>query len=170
MRLPHVDGLTIRVSAGTGTGRTELSAFDAALTSVGVGDFNLIRLSSVIPPGSDVVQVGPQQQVTGGHGDRLYCVYATAYASAPLQQAWAGMAWSRRNDGSGEGLFVEHSASSETTVTADLRSSLADLSQRRGGDFTEAGLVTASVHCVDQPVCALVIATFQSVPWSQHGL
>ena len=32
-------GPIIYVSHGTGTGRTELSAFDAALTDAGVGDF-----------------------------------------------------------------------------------------------------------------------------------
>jgi arginine decarboxylase len=160
--------LTIRVSSGVGEGRTRLSAFDAALLDAGVANFNLIRLSSVIPPGSQVTTVGAHHQLLGLHGDRLYCVYAEAYASTTLDEAWAGMAWSQRTDESGEGLFVEHAGASEASVTHDLRLSLADLSNRRGRGFVEAGMVTASAACVSHPVCAVVIATFQSAPWARH--
>ncbi len=160
-------GLTIRISSGTGY--TRLAAFDAALRSAGVADFNLIRLSSVIPPRSTVVCVEGPQQLRGGHGDRLYCVYAEAFASTPLEQAWAGVAWSRRNDDSGDGLFVEHAGSSETTVRHDLRVSLAELSRGRGDEFTAAGDVVSSAECVDHPVCAVVIATYSTASWTDHG-
>src|SRR5690606_8611394 len=46
--------LRIGVVGATGTGPTSLAAFDDALRAVGVANFNLIRLSSVIPPGSRV--------------------------------------------------------------------------------------------------------------------
>jgi arginine decarboxylase len=162
-------GLTIRVSSGVGTGLTRLAAFDAALRHAGVHNFNLIRLSSVIPPGSTVLCVDGPEQLRGVHGDRLYCVYAEAYASSPMEQAWAGVAWSRRNDDSGEGLFVEHAGSSETTVQHDLRLSLAELSRGRGSDFTPVGEVVASAECVDHPVCAVVVATYATASWTHHG-
>ena len=49
---PHESGrpLDITVRSATGSGRTLLAAFDDALLSAGVGDLNLITLSSVIPP------------------------------------------------------------------------------------------------------------------------
>ena len=46
--------LLIRVSHGAGTGPTRMAAFDAALHAAGVADFNLLRLSSVIPPSAVV--------------------------------------------------------------------------------------------------------------------
>src|SRR3989344_3563037 len=46
--------MLISLTYGKGTGKTELSAFDAALWDAGIGDFNLITLSSVIPPDSRV--------------------------------------------------------------------------------------------------------------------
>ncbi|HTO01714.1 MAG TPA: pyruvoyl-dependent arginine decarboxylase, partial [Microthrixaceae bacterium] len=46
--------LTINVSGSVGHGPTSLSAFDSALAGAGVSNFNLIRLSSVIPPNSIV--------------------------------------------------------------------------------------------------------------------
>ena len=38
--------------SGIGTGSTVLNAFDAALLSAGVGNFNLLRVSSILPPHS----------------------------------------------------------------------------------------------------------------------
>ncbi|CAA9403790.1 MAG: hypothetical protein AVDCRST_MAG75-2303 [uncultured Propionibacteriaceae bacterium] len=159
------NALSIRVSSGTGFGRTRLSAFDAALRAGGVADFNLIRLSSVIPPGSEVREVTPGNQLQGGHGDALFCVYADAYASTPGEQAWAGIAWSQRDDGSGAGLFVEHHGSTELLVRHDLATSLADLSGGRGGLYHPAGSVVTSATCVDHPVAAVVVAAYRCTSW-----
>ena len=45
----------ITITKGAGFGSYEKSAFDAALDDAGVANYNLIRLSSVIPPNSDIV-------------------------------------------------------------------------------------------------------------------
>lgn len=37
---------------GTGEGITPLNAFDRALLDAGIGNFNLVRVSSIIPPGA----------------------------------------------------------------------------------------------------------------------
>ncbi|MBA8793172.1 arginine decarboxylase [Friedmanniella endophytica] len=161
-------GLVIKVSTGVGTGRTRLAAFDAALRNAGLADFNLIRLSSVIPPGSIVSEVGRHEQLRGDHGDRLYCVYAESFASTPHSEAWAGVAWSTREDGSGAGLFVEHSGLSEQQVSTDLDLTLEDLSIGRGGIYHPAGKVMASAVCEDHPVCALVIASYSAQGWDGH--
>ncbi len=166
-RPPLPSTLTIRVSSGAAEGRTRLSAFDAALRMAGVADFNLIRLSSVIPPASEVLEVAGPDQLPGRHGDALYCVYAAGYASTPHSEAWAGVAWSRRRDGSGAGLFVEHDGLSEGDVRHELATSLEDLSLTRGGHFEPDGELLASARCVERPVCALVIATYRVQGWNQ---
>lgn len=158
--------LAIRVSAGHGEGRTSLSAFDAALRSAGVADFNLIRLSSVIPPGSVVTQVGPDGQLRGGFGDALYCVYAAGWATAPGSEVWAGVAWSRRRDDSGAGLFVEHCGSSEAEVRHLLRTTLDDMARGRSAEFDYETEVLGHARCTDQPVCAIVVATYRSDGWA----
>lgn len=162
-------GPTIRISRGVGIGRTRLAAFDSALRDAGVGDFNLIRLSSVIPPGSTVKEVGAADQISGQHGDALYCVYAESFASTPHGEAWAGVAWSERNDGSGAGLFVEHSGMSEAQVVTDLDMTLEDLSAGRGGRYRPAGSMLAHAECFDHPVCALVVATYGVSGWTTEG-
>jgi arginine decarboxylase len=159
------DQLTIRVSAGTGTGRTTLAAFDAALAVAGVSDFNLVRLSSIVPPGSRVFEVDGPKQLSGDHGDLLYCVYARAHTSLPGHEAWAGVAWSRRSDESGAGLFVEHEGPSREQVSADLTHSLEDLSATRGGMYHPEGRLVAGITCVTLPVCAIVVATFGRAGW-----
>jgi arginine decarboxylase len=161
--------LTIRVSAGTGAGRTTLGAFDAALAAAGVSDFNLVRLSSVVPPGSRILEVPGPEQLRGDHGDALYCVYARAHASLPGHEAWAGLGWSLRDDGSGAGLFVEHDGPSHEQVTTDLRHSLEDLAATRGGRYHPGGRRIVGITCDALPVCAVVVATFRHVGWEEFG-
>jgi pyruvoyl-dependent arginine decarboxylase len=45
--------------AGKAEGGTPLNAFDNALLDAGIGDVNLIKVSSIIPPGAEVVMEKP---------------------------------------------------------------------------------------------------------------
>jgi arginine decarboxylase len=109
---------------------------------------------------------GPEQ-LSGDHGDALYCVYARAHASLPGHEAWAGIAWSLRDDGSGAGLFVEHDGPSHEQVSTDLTHSLEDLSATRGGRYHPSGRRIAGITCSALPVCSVVIATFRRAGWEE---
>lgn len=159
--------LRIRVSTGAGAGPTPLAAFDTALFAAGVAGYNLVRLSSVVPPNAEVVQVRGADQLPGTAGDIAYCVYADAYAAIPGEHAWAGLAWTRLADPSGPGLFVEHAGTSEAQVRADLDATLAAMAATRGQDHRETDVALSSVTCVDRPVCAVVVATYASAGWSE---
>lgn len=156
--------LDITVRTGTGSGRTLLAAFDGALMAAGVANFNLIPMSSVIPPRSQVRIV--DTRLPGGHGDRLYCVMSTAYADHPGEIVWAGLGWA--TDASSGGLFVEHHGGGEESLTEQIGLSLADMSARRGGGYDDVRMAMASAHCVDRPVCAIAIAAYTVVPWTSH--
>jgi arginine decarboxylase len=155
--------LPITIRTATGRGRTLLSAFDSALFLAGVADFNLIRLSSVIPQQAEITRTS--ERLPGGHGDRLYCVYASAFAEQPGDTAWAGIGWVR--DEVGNGLFVEHHAGSEETLLELIHLSLEDMNARRGGQYGPVEYATASAHHdqVGSPSCALVIAAYQTQDW-----
>lgn len=157
--------LLIRVSTGAGAGSTRLAAFDTALFDAGIAGYNIIRLSSVIPRYAEVRRVSGSDQIQGLHGDVAYCVYATAYASVVGEQAWAGVAWAFHRDGSGAGLFVEHSASSESMLQHDLRSTIETMDETRGRQYHWAGMASSSAVCVDHPVCAIAVATYGTVGW-----
>jgi arginine decarboxylase len=142
-----------------------LAAFDAALFAAGVAGFNLLRLSSVIPPHTVVREVTGSNQVQGGIGDVAYCVYADAYASMPGEQAWAGLAWAVDLDNADAGIFVEHTACSESVVRRDLRATIEAMSKIRGNRYRMAGQTVSHAVCVDHPVCAVVVATYGTAGW-----
>ena len=80
----------IVLARGIGSGPTTLAAFDAALLDAGVANYNLICLSSVIPPGSQVLRrrwhTPPQ-----AWGQRLYVVLSQAREDRPGQAVHAGI-------------------------------------------------------------------------------
>lgn len=158
-------GLHITVRLGRGSGPTHLAAFDAALREAGVADRNLIRLSSIIPPGATVEETPEATTCSGGWGDRLYVVMAEDRVVRPHEEAWAGIAW-RQDPKTGEGLFVEHDGHSRDQVRADLLSSLEAITDGRGArGWGEPHLALTGVVCEEEPVCALAIACFQDDPW-----
>jgi arginine decarboxylase len=154
----------IRISTGVGVAETQLAAFDAALYEAGIGDVNLLPLSSVIPPGADVVQKQPDLTGTAW-GDRLYVVLAEQRATSVGEEAWAGIGWMQEADGQRRGLFVEHHGSSETEVEDLIRASLDSMREYRPEVFGPVQSVLRGGRCNGRPVCALVAATYQSQPW-----
>jgi arginine decarboxylase len=161
--------LRIPITTGTGGGPTPIAAFDAALLDGGVGNFNLIRLSSAIPPLSVVEMASGPVAPLGRWGDRLYVVYAHRGASEPGREAWAGIGWIQNSD-TGAGLFVEHDADDEETVRADIASSLAAMAEARTVDFGPPSIVTAGVRCFGQPVAAITVAVFGARDWDRPSV
>ena len=157
-------GLDVIVTCGTGTAPTELAAFDAALQEAGVAHFNLIRLSSLIPPGSRVSAPRTWPALAGGWGDRLYAVYADHRVSTPGAWACAGLGWIQDED-SGAGMLVEHSGDDEAAVEARLKATLEDLAGRRPGRFGPRSARITSIVCADDPVAAVVVAALRVEPW-----
>ena len=158
---------TIEVIRSSGTGPTTLAAFDAALIDAGIANFNLLRLSSVIPPDTEVVPaLGRATRATGEWGDRLYVVMAEICADRPGREAWAGIGWVQDEE-SGKGLFVEHEGHDERRVRGDIEQSLATLvAGRPEHRFGPVQSVVHGVRCIDDPVCGMVTAVYESEPWS----
>jgi len=161
-------GIQIRLSRSHSEGPTRLAAFDAALVAAGLKNFNLLPLSSVIPIGAQVDVVGPGDQLKGRHGDLLYCVYAAAYATTPGAEAWAGLAWALSADGSGAGLFVEHSSTTEADLDAMLDATLGAMMENRSAAFVHRGKLTSSATCTAAPAAALVVASYQTAGWGEE--
>lgn len=157
--------LTIPVTAGVGTGPTELAAFDCALGAAGIGDMNLIRLSSVIPPATIVVPDADGCDLSAATwGDRLYVVYAEQRAATPGEVAAAVVGWVQDPD-TGAGLFVELEGDDEARICADAVATLDAMVARRGIKFPAPQVRSVSVRCIDEPVCAIVAATYMSQDW-----
>lgn len=160
--------MRIQVTDGVGVGPTELSAFDQALVKAGVANYNLIYLSSVLPPASEVEITNEPQPLTGDWGDRLYVVMAQQRASQPGSEAWAGIGWIQ-DPVTNKGLLVEHEGHSEATVRSDITNSLQALADNRGMSFGAPQMHVSGLRCTDKPVCALVVAVFESNAWETLG-
>lgn len=157
--------LTIRLATGTGTGPTALAAFDAALVDCGIANFNLLKLSSVIPMGAALEHPETPSVPAGGWGDRLYVVMAEQRASDPGEEAWAGIGWVRDAE-SGRGLFVEHEGVDRDKVEQDIAASLGALvAVRPDHTFGPPQMLLRGTQCIDEPVCAMVVAIYESDPW-----
>ena len=155
----------IPVVRASGMGGTALAAFHAALVAANVGHYNLIRLSSIIPPRTSVDATGKAPMPEGEWGDRLYCVYAEQRASSPGEQAWAGIGWVQRLDGGG-GFFVEHEGSSEELVDYAIDTSLRALVAGKEDRFSAPERVLNGAVCTGEPVCSLVMAVYETMHWT----
>lgn len=159
--------MKIHLATGVGSGPTTLSAFDAALNAAGIANYNLLRLSSVIPPDTEIVhhdKAIPAELMPGEWGDRLYIVMAEQRESAPNTEAWAGIGWVQEK-GTGKGLFVEHEGESEVKVRRDIEQSLSALMATRNVDFGPIQMKVVGKTCTHHPVCAMVVAAYQASDW-----
>ena len=157
----------IPVLCASGSGGTPLAAFHAALVTIDLGQYNLVRMSSSIPPGTSIDGTGKAYVPAGAWGDRMYCVYAERCATEVGEEAWAGMGWVQHLD-SGGGLFVEHEGPDEMFVTDAIRASLRDLIAGQEDLFSGPDWVVNGVTCTGEPVSSLVIAPYESTPWTGH--
>lgn len=156
--------MRINIVAGTGIGPTELAAFDNALVNAGVANFNLIYLSSVIPPGSKLEIVKTSKRPAGNWGDRLYVVIAQERTSQRNQEVWAGIGW-MQDPKTKKGLLAEHHGHNEAEVRADIQNSLTAFAENRNMKFGPIHMKVIGKKCVALSVCAIVVAVFESDKW-----
>lgn len=156
--------MIIQVVSSTGSGPTDLAAFDSALNDAGIANYNLLKLSSVIPPKTKIQELERAENLPGDWGDRLYVVMAEERTSTPNTEAWAGVGWVQDSK-TGKGLFVEHEGSSESRVRKDIEQSLTALMATRNVDFGPIHMKVVGKTCVHSPVCAMVVAVYQASDW-----
>lgn len=164
--------MNIHLATGIGSGPTKLSAFDAALNHSGIANYNIIRLSSVIPPGTTIIEHEegpiPHKLMPGKWGDRLYVVMAEQREERPNAEAWAGIGWVMDKK-TKKGLFVEHEGGSETAVRNDIKQSLDALMATRNVDFGPVKMKVVGRACKHLPVCAMVVAVYQASDWENNA-
>ena len=161
--------MKITVTAGRGEGPTTLSAFDSALKAAGIHNYNIIKLSSVIPPES-VVVVEKWKNSPSEHGKKLYTVLAEIRSDILGRSIAAGIGWYQTKDG--RGVFAEHhdiieslnTKEAEENVAKKIEATISDLCANRGYPFNKRSLkkVVTSAEVKDKPTCVLVAAAYES--------
>lgn len=156
-------GLEIVITGGTGSGPTPMAAFDHALLNAGIANYNLLYLSSVLPPGSRLVRRAfraPHEE----YGHRLYVVLAHLETRIHGESVWAGLGWVQAPD-SGKGLIVEINGTSRRAVERGIARSLEAMVANRHEPYGPIDSEITGIECHSEPVCALVAAVYQSRGW-----
>lgn len=164
--------MEIKVVCGVGIGKTVLSAFDTALKDVGVYNYNLITLSSIIPPNSRVSKVRRYTTPPEEYGHKLYVVKAEIRSHEVGKFLAAGVGWFQFGK-DGRGVFVEHEIIGETKVAVEseinlrIQNSIKDLCINRNIKFEEKRVQAAiSIEQIkNHPTSVLALAVFQSEGW-----
>ncbi|MEK7617182.1 MAG: pyruvoyl-dependent arginine decarboxylase [Patescibacteria group bacterium] len=163
--------MNIYVVCGVGSGMTILSAFDSALKDAGCYNYNLIALSSIVPPGSKVSKVRRYKTPPEEYGHKLYVVKAEYRSEEVGKFIAAGIGWYQLEDG--RGIFVEHEIKGETKIAVEseinlrIKNSLRDLATFRRIKFKESKIKSKIVltQIKNHPTCVLVLAVYQSEGW-----
>jgi arginine decarboxylase len=90
---------------GASEGRTRLNAFDKALLQAGVGDTNLMRMSSILPPAAEQV---PIHSIEFPKGGLVPLAYATIDGNTPGQLISAAIAVGIPEDDHEPGVIMEY--------------------------------------------------------------
>jgi arginine decarboxylase len=141
----------VPVVSGTGSGPTELDAFDAALAAAGVHAYNLVELSSVLPAGAEPA-VGARVP-DWRTGELVATVLAAATGDGPVA---AGLGWTLAEEG---GVFYEETASTARACEERLRTGLARARDRRDWTWTRGVETEVVAHDpASAPAGAAVVA------------
>jgi len=105
------------LTKGVGRHREKLSSFEAALRDAGIARFNLVRVSSILPPGCKVITAksGLAQLQSG---EIVYCVMAENATKEPHRLASASIGLAVPGDRNRHGYLSEHHSFGQTDEEA----------------------------------------------------
>ena len=139
------------LASGAAEGDSELTAFDNALRKAGIGDVNLIRVSSIVPPGA---RMSPLPDLP--MGSLTPAAYAKATSTKPGQtiSACIGVGWTEHG-----GVLMEATGYDETAEQIEERTRLMveEGMRVRGLEPFELHFATAE-HTVDRIGSAIAAA------------
>ncbi|MFQ5898152.1 MAG: pyruvoyl-dependent arginine decarboxylase [Candidatus Methylomirabilia bacterium] len=136
-------------TAGHAEGSTPLNAFDNALLSAGLGNVNLLKISSIIPPDVDFVAL-PQIKP----GSLIPTAYAAITSQVPGELISAAVGYALPADRTKAGVIMEyHDVAPKAEAEQAVRQMLEEAFSVRGETIRELA-VMASEHRVERLACA----------------
>jgi len=112
-----------------------LNAFDRALMAAGIGEQNLVAVSSVIPAGSELIE--PTEMPMGAV---THCVISQMRGKSE-EYISAGIAYAFRKDGKGGYVAEGHLHGSADSLRSELEKRISEMSKIRGTAFKETRFV-----------------------------
>jgi arginine decarboxylase len=141
-------------TAGNAEGSTPLNAFDNALLAAGIGNINLVRISSILPPGVHVV---PLPRIRPG------AIIPTAFAAqtseVPGEVIAAAVGWARPVSPAKNGVIMEfHDKATREEAERMIVQMLEEAFRVRGESIRDMQ-VFAVEHRVERTGCAVAAVT-----------
>lgn len=141
-------------AAGCAEGGTPLNAFDNALLAAGIGNINLVKVSSILPPDVTVIDLPKLKP-----GAVVPTAYAAMTSEVPGERISAAVGYAVPDDPARNGVIMEfHGAGGRTEAEAAIRRMLEEAFRVRGETIREMK-VYAVEHTVERTGCALAAIT-----------
>jgi len=138
------------VTAGHAEGGTPLNAFDNALLAAGIGNVNLIKVSSILPPDvlvTDLPKLRP--------GALVPTAYAAMTSDVPGETIAAAVGYAVPDDPARNGVIMEfHGATTRAEAERQIRTMLEEAFRVRGETMRELRVVAVE-HTVERIGCAV---------------
>ncbi len=141
-------------TTGHAEGETKLNAFDNALIAAGIGDWNLVKVTSVAPASARLIDLRPQAE----SGSVVPVVLATAQSDRPGERVTSSVAIGRGNGS--HGMIMEASGPGEPEeMETVVRRMLNESFMRRGLELETVTVrsVSHTVEKIGASVAAVVL-------------
>ena len=119
--------------SGNSDGTTPLNAFDGALLQAGIGNTNIVRMSSIVPPHCE--RISP---IALPPGALVPAAYASLTSDVPGEIISAGVALALPHDEERNGLIMEYSSKGDrATIEETVRNMAVEGMRLRGWEIKE---------------------------------
>jgi arginine decarboxylase len=147
----------VAVTSGVAEGGSALNAFDNALLAAGIGNINLIKVSSIVPPDVDIVDL-PRIKP----GALIPTAYAAMTGDTPGQTIAAAVGYALPVDRTKAGVIMEyHDQADRQTAERHIRAMLTEGFAVRGEAIREMKVVAVD-HRVERVGAAIAAVTLLS--------
>ena len=144
-------------TAGHAEGGTALNAFDNALLAAGIGNINLIKVSSILPPDVPVIDLPKIKP-----GALIPTAYAAMTSETPGETVAAAVGYAIPDDPAKNGVIMEyHGVASRAEAERQIHAML-DEAFRVRGEIMKDKRVIAVEHTTERIGCALAAITLLS--------
>ncbi len=141
----------VSLVSGAGEGRTRLTAFDAALLSAGIAHLNLVRVSSILPPGAEFA---PLPEIPPGAV--VPTVYRAFWSDVPGEVISVCVAAGLSPDG--HGLLMEYAHAGPAKVAEEIVAEMVEESMAARGFRCDGVRFASAEHRVDRMGCVVAAA------------
>ena len=144
-------------TVGHAEGGTPLNAFDNALLAAGIGNINLIKVSSIVPPEVSIIELPKIKP-----GALVPTAYAAMTSDVPGQTVAAAVGYALPEDRTRPGVIMEyHDGLSRAEAERTIRQMLEEAFRVRGETIRE-WKVFATEHRVERIGCAVAAVVLLS--------